>query len=116
MILTSEDALDSDVENRDATGHKVDEGVCYGVVLEPCRAVGLPVTELEIDHLEVDVEELIQAVAVHQTLFRRRGLVEHGLIHCDRCCGAIDLWRVVLELCLVVLGYQEQQEGSGHQD
>lgn len=63
--LTSEYGLHSDIENCNSASHEVNKGISNCVVLKPCSAVILPVTELKVDDLKVDVEELIEAVAMH---------------------------------------------------
>jgi hypothetical protein len=65
--LTSEDGFNSDVDNGNPACDKEYKCVGQGVLLEPGGTVGLPVAELQGNNLEVNCQELTEAVAVHQT-------------------------------------------------
>jgi hypothetical protein len=114
--VTSKNSLDSDVKNGDTTRYQVYKSVSNRVVFKPGGAISHSVTELEGNDLKVNVDELVEAVAVHKSLFCRGELIFHRLLHCDWCCRTIYLRRVVLELRLIVLSYQEKYEGSSHQN
>ncbi len=67
--VTSKNGLDRDVKNGDTTSNQIYESVRHRVVLEPGGAICHSVTELESDDLKVNVDELVEAVAVHKSLF-----------------------------------------------